>query len=126
MSATPQSMSLLYLARLTWQLLDAAQKREGAYVLAISIAAGCITVAGVVGIAPFLSVLADPTVIERNRALAWLHDLPTLQSTDDLLVSLGIAFVALLVLANVVNLLAILAIGRFSHRVGARFLHDPD
>jgi ABC-type multidrug transport system fused ATPase/permease subunit len=114
-------MSLPKLARLIWQLLDAAQRRECAYVLGISIAAGCFTVAGVVGIAPFLAVLADPGVVERNPALAWIYDWLGFSSNDAFVVSLGVAFVALLVLANFVNLLAILAMGRFSHHVGARF-----
>ena len=114
-------VSLLRLARRAWDLLDAAQKRECTYTLLLSIAAGCFTVAGVVGIAPFLTTLGDPTVVQRSAALAWLNDRLGSPSFEDFLVWLGLSFVGLLVLANAVNLLATLAIFRFTQRIGARF-----
>ncbi len=118
---TARSTSLRQLARRIWQLLDAAQKRECVYALLISIAAGGFTVAGVAGIAPFLATLADPAVVQRNGLLAWTQRALGAPPLDDLLVWLGLGFVALLVVANVVNLLAMHAVGRFSHRVGASF-----
>lgn len=113
--------SFLDLTQRVWQLLDAAQKRECAYALLVSIAAACFTVAGVAGIAPFLATLADPTVVERSATLAWLHDVLGSPSFADFLVWLGLGFVALLVLANAANLLAAFAISRFSQRVGSCF-----
>jgi HlyD family secretion protein len=87
----------------------------------LSVVAGCFTVAGVAGIAPFLAVLADPGVVERNGSLAWLNQALGSPPFGVLLTWLGLGFVALLVIANAVNLLAMLAINRFSHRVGASF-----
>ena len=113
--------SLQQLARRVWRLFDAGQKRECTFALLVSIAAGCFTVAGVAGIAPFLATLADPTIVERSAALAWLRNALGSPSFEDFLVWLGVAFVGLLVLANAVNLLAMLAIGRFAQRIGARF-----
>jgi HlyD family secretion protein len=113
--------SLASLARDICGLLNAAQKRECAFVVLLSIVAACLMLGGVAGIAPFFAVLADPSLVERNAVLAWLHDLFAFHSSGDFLVALGIGFVALLILSNVVNLLAILAIGRFAHGVGARF-----
>jgi HlyD family secretion protein len=89
--------------------------------LLIAITAACFNLVGVAGIAPFLATLADATLIDRNPILAWLHQAFAFRSSGDFVMWLGIGFVALLVLANVANLLAILAIGRFSQRVGARF-----
>jgi HlyD family secretion protein len=116
-----RSASLPSLAVRIWRLLDAAQKRACAHAVALSVAAGCFTVAGVAGIAPFLATLADPGVVERQRALAWLNQLLGAPPFGVLLVWLGLGFVALLIVANAINLAAMLAIGRFSHRVGASF-----
>jgi len=112
--------SLLELARQVWSVLDAAQKRECVAVLLISVTAACLTLGGVAGIAPFFSVLADPTAIDRNAALAWLKLALGLETAYGVLVWLGVGFVVLLSLANFTNLLAILSIGRFSQNVGAR------
>ena len=108
-------------ARRVWDLLDASERRECVRAVLLSVAAGGITVAGVAGIAPFLATLADPAVVERNPLLAWLRRALGSPPFDDLLVWLGIGFVAVLVAANAVNLLAMVAIGRFSNRVGASF-----
>jgi HlyD family secretion protein len=121
MTAQSRPSSLAQLARRVWQLLDAAQKRECVYALMLSLLAGGFTVAGVAGIAPFLATLADPTIVERNAELAWLRQGLGSPPLGDFLVWLGLGFVSLLVVSNAVNLLAALAIGRFSHRVGASF-----
>jgi ABC-type multidrug transport system fused ATPase/permease subunit len=117
----PRPASLPQLARRVWELFDAAQKRECTYALAVSVAAGCFTVAGVAGIAPFLATLGDPTLVQRSATLASLQVALGSPSFEDFLVWLGLGFVGLLVLSNTVNLLAMLAIGRFAQRIGARF-----
>jgi ATP-binding cassette, subfamily B, bacterial PglK len=119
MSRRPSSLSTI--ARRVWTLLDAGQRRECARAVLLSVAAGGITVAGVAGIAPLLATLADPAIVERNGLLAWLRRAIGSPPLDDFLVWLGVGFVAVLVVANLVNLLATLAIGRFSQRVGASF-----
>ena len=113
--------SLPQLARKVWELLDRQQRRDCLGSLVVSVAAGCVTVAGVAGIAPFLATLADPSVVERTRLLAWLRAALGNPPIDDFLVWLGVGFVAMLVVANAVNLLSLLLIGRFSHRVGTAF-----
>ena len=119
MSQRPPSLAKV--VRRVWDLLDAAQRRNCARAVLLSAAAGGITVAGVAGIAPLLATLADPAIVERNGLLAWLRRAIGSPPFDDFLVCLGVGFVAVLVVANVVNLLATLAIGSFSHRVGASF-----
>jgi ABC-type multidrug transport system fused ATPase/permease subunit len=116
-----RSPSLLRLAQRVWTLFDRAQKRECVRALLLSIAAGCTTVAGVAGIAPFLAALAEPSVVQRNAALAWLQNKLDAPSLADFIVLLGLGFVVLLVFANVVNLLAARAINRFGQRAGACF-----
>jgi ATP-binding cassette, subfamily B, bacterial PglK len=116
-----RAASLPQLARRVWELLDGRQRRDCLWSLVVSGAAGCVTVAGVAGIAPFLATLADPSVVERNGLLAWLRGALGNPPIDDFLVWLGVGFVATLVAANAVNLLAMILIGRFSHRVGTAF-----
>jgi HlyD family secretion protein len=113
--------SLPEVARRVVRLLDRDQRRECVRTVLLSAAAAAITVAGVAGIAPFLATLADPSVVERNAVLAWLRRALGSPPFDDFLVWLGIGFVAVLVAANIVNLLAMLAIVGFSNRVGASF-----
>jgi ATP-binding cassette, subfamily B, bacterial PglK len=115
------SISLPQLARRVWRLLDAKQRRESVCAMLVSIAAGCFTVAGVAGIAPFLATLADPAIVERDGPLAWLRRALGAPPLDDFLVWLGVGFVAVLVVANGVNLIGTLTIARFSHRVGTCF-----
>jgi ABC-type multidrug transport system fused ATPase/permease subunit len=109
------------LARQIWELFDAAQKRTCVAVVLISVIAACLTLAGVAGVAPFFAVLSDPTVVDRSAALAWLQRALATETPQDFLVWLGVGFVALLLLANLVNILAILSIARFSQNAGARF-----
>jgi ABC-type multidrug transport system fused ATPase/permease subunit len=118
---TQRVASLPEVARRVWDLLDAAQRRECARAVLLSVAAGGITVAGVAGIAPLLATLADPAIVEHSGVLASLRRAIGSPPLDDFLVWLGVGFVAVLVVANLVNLLATLGIGRFSHRVGASF-----
>ena len=119
-STTDGKGSLLNLGRQIWYLFDAEQKRNFVVVLLISIIAGCFTLIGVAGIAPFFAVLADPTIIDSNAALGWLHQALGFLSLQRFLAVLGIGFVTLLLFANLANFVAILAIGRFSQNVGAR------
>lgn len=112
--------SLLNLGRQIWQLFDAEQKRGFIYVLLVSIVAACFTLIGVAGIAPFFAVLADPTIIDSNAALGWMHQAFGLPPFQEFLTLLGIGFVALLFFANLANFLATLAIARFSENAGAR------
>jgi ABC-type multidrug transport system fused ATPase/permease subunit len=112
--------SLQQLLRQIFGLLSAAQKRECAAVLLVSISAACLTLGGVAGIAPFFAVLADPTLVERSAKLDWLKQALAIETSHGLLVFLGAAFVGMLLLANVANLFALFSIGRFSQGVGAR------
>lgn len=112
--------SVPQLALRLWRLLDGAQKRECVLVLSLATVSASVTLAGVAGIAPFFAVLSDPGVIDRQPMLAALQQALALETSQSLLVALGVGFVALLLLANVTDYVALLAIGRFSQSVGAR------
>ncbi len=120
MSRSGATGSVLDLARRIWRLLDATQKRECLFVVLISIISACVTLAGIAGIAPFFAVLADPTVIDRSPLLAWLQQALAIETPQGLLVWLGVAFMALLLLTNLTDYVALRSIGRFFESVGAR------
>ena len=119
-SKTDGNGSFLDLGCQIWRLFDTDQKRDFIVVLLISIVAGCFTLIGVAGIAPFFAVLADPTIIDSNAVLGWLRQAFGFLSFQEFLALLGIGFVVLLFIANLANFLAILAIERFSENAGAR------
>ena len=120
MSRSGGTDSVIDLALRIWRLFDPAQKRECLFVVLISIVSACVTLAGIAGIAPFFAVLADPTVIDRSPLLAWLQQALSIQTPQGLLVGLGVAFMALLLLTNVTDYVALRSIGRFFEGVGAR------
>jgi ABC-type multidrug transport system fused ATPase/permease subunit len=104
-----------------WKLLDAAQRRQLIGLQLLSVAMAFSTVGGIAAVVPFFTVLADPTAIERNAALHLLYQRMRFDSEASFAIALGIAFVAIVLLANAVNLFGTLAINRFALRVGDTF-----
>src|SRR5882757_7431344 len=107
-------MSIL---RALWSLLDSRQRRHLLGLQLLSIVMALSTVGGVAAVLPFFAALSDPDTI-RHHALAWgvLQKLHV--GTDSIVPALGAAFAASVLLANAVNLFGLLAINRFSVRVG--------
>ena len=94
-------MSLVYGI---WSVLAARQRRWviGAQVLSIVMAFS--TVIGIASIAPFFSILGDPKPIGQTGLLHWLYSLG-FASRRDFTVALGLAFVGLVILANLINVI---------------------
>jgi ATP-binding cassette, subfamily B, bacterial PglK len=107
-------MSIL---RALWSLLDSRQRRHLLGLQLLSIVMALSTVGGVAAVLPFFAALSDPDTI-RHNALAWgvLQKLHV--GTDSIVPALGAAFAASVLLANAINLFGLLAINRFSVRVG--------
>ena len=101
-----------------WRLLDQRQRRLLIGLGLLSVAMGLSTVGGIAAVLPFFTALADPDVIRHNTALRML--LPGLSFADDavLVIVLGAAFAAVVLIANTINLAGFLAINRFAFRVG--------
>jgi ATP-binding cassette, subfamily B, bacterial PglK len=87
-----------------WGVLAARQRRWviGAQVLSIVMAFS--TVIGIASIAPFFSLLGDPKLIDQNGLLHWLYNLG-FSSRRSFTVALGLAFVGLVILANLINVI---------------------
>jgi ATP-binding cassette, subfamily B, bacterial PglK len=87
-----------------WGVLAARQRRWviGAQVLSIVMAFS--TVIGIASIAPFFSLLGDPKLIDQSGLLHWLYNLG-FSSRRSFTVALGLAFVGLVILANLINVI---------------------
>jgi ATP-binding cassette, subfamily B, bacterial PglK len=103
-----------------WRLLDRPQKLRLLALLAFGILMGIATLAGIAAVVPFFAVLGDPGYIRGSAALSWLYQHGGFASDGSFMVALGVSFLALVLLANAINLLGSLAMFRFAHRTGDR------
>jgi ABC-type multidrug transport system fused ATPase/permease subunit len=104
-----------------WQLLDRQQRRRLVLLQLVSLMMAFSTLVGIAAVLPFFTVLAEPQSIGRTASLAALYEHLRFDSERSFMVALGCGFVALVLLANVINLLGSLAIGRFALQVGNTF-----
>jgi ABC-type multidrug transport system fused ATPase/permease subunit len=100
-----------------WRLLDHRQRRQIVGLQLLSIVMALSTVGGIAAVLPFFAVLADPHAIEHNTLLraVWLR---AHLDSGGFSAVLGIAFAAVVLIANAVNLFGFTAINRFAARVG--------
>jgi HlyD family secretion protein len=108
-------MSLL---REFWNLLTRPQKRSVLAAQIISVTMAFSTVTGIAAIGPFFAVLGDPRLIDRIEALHWLYVHGGFADQRRFTVALGIVFIAVVLLANLVNVLGSLAMNRLALRIG--------
>src|ERR1700728_204421 len=73
--------------------------------------------AGVAAVLPFFAALSDPETI-RHNAVAWAVLQKLNVGEGSIVPVLGAAFAASVLIANAINLFGLLAINRFSMRVG--------
>jgi ATP-binding cassette, subfamily B, bacterial PglK len=107
-----------------WRLLERRRKAQllALQLLAVLMALG--TVSGIAAILPFFTVLADPASMAHSRLLSFLHQhlgLPVPGGGVRAAVALGVAFIALVALANLVNIAGALLMNRFAFETGNAF-----
>ncbi|HEU4591814.1 MAG TPA: hypothetical protein VFS13_12985, partial [Steroidobacteraceae bacterium] len=90
----------MHLAREILSLLDGRQRRALAGMLLLSVLAAFATAGGVAAVVPFLAFLADPQQIERHATLLRLQQQLGIASAQDMLLLLGGAFLAAVLLSN--------------------------
>lgn len=116
-----------------WSLLDPRERRVAWLVLAIVIAAAVTAAAMVGSILPFLTVLSNPSKIQTVPQLAWVYDRFGFTGTYPFLMALGIATIAMIVIANGMQMLRTYAVARFtmmrmhslSYRLLSLYLGQP-
>jgi ABC-type multidrug transport system fused ATPase/permease subunit len=87
-----------------WGVLAARQRRWVIGAQFLSILMAFSTVIGIASIAPFFSLLGDPKLIDQTGLLHWLYDFG-FSSKRSFTVALGVAFVGLVILANLINVI---------------------
>jgi HlyD family secretion protein len=107
-------MSIL---RALWSLLDSRQRRHLLGLQLLSIVMALSTVGGVAAVLPFFAALSDPDTI-RHNAIAWAALQKLHVGEGSIVPALGAVFAASVLIANALNLFGLLAINRFSVRVG--------
>ena len=101
-----------------WSILAPPQRRQIVAAQVISLAMGLSTVTGIAAIAPFFAVLGDPRLIDRNPLLHWLYLHGGFAGKRGFIVVLGVGFIALVLIANLINALGTLAMNRLALRIG--------
>jgi ABC-type multidrug transport system fused ATPase/permease subunit len=101
-----------------WSVLTSRQRRWvlGAQILSIMMAFS--TVAGIASIAPFFAVLGDPQLIDRTPLLHWLYQ-QGFSSHRSFTIALGLAFMGLVLLANLLNVVGSFVMIRLAYWIGA-------
>jgi ABC-type multidrug transport system fused ATPase/permease subunit len=114
-------------------LLDPRERRKAWLVLGIVILSAISAAVMVGSILPFLTVLADPTRIERTPQLAWAYGRFGFSSQYRFIVALGLVTIAMIVVANAMQMLRVYVLSRYtmlrihsiSHRLLARYMNQP-
>jgi ABC-type multidrug transport system fused ATPase/permease subunit len=103
--------------RALWRLLDSRQRRQLIGLQLLSIVMALSTVGGVAAVLPFFAALSAPDNITHS-AVAWAMLQKLHVGQGSIVPALGAAFAASVLIANAINLFGLLAINRFSVRVG--------
>lgn len=107
-----------------WRLLERRQKAQLLALQVLSVLMALGTVTGIAAILPFFTVLADPASMARSRLLSFLQQhlgLPAAGGGVRLAVTLGVAFIVLVALGNLVNVAGVLLMNRFAFETGNAF-----
>ncbi|MCF8095710.1 MAG: ABC transporter ATP-binding protein/permease [Desulfobacteraceae bacterium] len=106
---------LVNIYRKLYSLLDARERRRGALVLMMLIVVAFVETLGVASIMPFVSVLANPGVVDTNPYLSMVYQFIGVESRRSFLFFLGFVFFALMVTSLALKALGIWAQLRFTH-----------
>ena len=111
------------------QLNSLFNRRERGQLMILSVALivrACVEMVGVGSIAPFMSVVADPSVVQDNQWLRWAYESFGFESVTAFLTALGVAVIAVLAFSNAFSALTVWAMLRFAwgthHRLSRRLL----
>lgn len=96
-----------------WDLLNSDERRSAVKVLCVAIFAAIASAVMVGSVFPFLSLLADPSMVERSSFLAWAYDTGGFSTEYDFLVTVGIATAVIIFLMNAILFLNLWVMTRF-------------
>jgi ABC-type multidrug transport system fused ATPase/permease subunit len=108
------------------RLLSKDEKRRGVVVILMMVVMAFFETLGIASIMPFLAVLADPTIVEKNETLNALYQALAFASTGEFLIFLGISVFTLLFTSAVFRTVTQYVMNRFiemrRHSIGLRLL----
>jgi ATP-binding cassette, subfamily B, bacterial PglK len=102
-----------------WSVLTPPQRRWVLWAQLLSIVMAFSTVVGIASIAPFFSVLGNPQLIDHAGPLHWLYGHFGFSTRRSFEVALGMAFMGLVFIANLINVLGSFAMTKLALWIGA-------
>lgn len=101
-----------------WGILTPKQRLDILIMQTVSIAMAFSTITGIAAIAPFFAVLGQPQLIDHNSLLHWAYEHGNFSDRRAFVVTLGFGFIAVMLTANLTNVLGSLAMSRLALRIG--------
>jgi ATP-binding cassette, subfamily B, bacterial PglK len=105
------------LVRELWSVLNPQQRRWVLWTQCLSLLMAFSTVTGIASIAPFFAVLGDPQLIDSSAPLRWLFLHLGFSSKRSFEIALGVGFLAVVLLANMINVFGSFVMIRLSYRI---------
>ena len=110
-----------------WRLLTPKERRNGFLVLGLMVLMAAAEVAGIASVIPFLSVMGDPGMIERNQYLQFVYHAAEFENRRQFLVALAAFGLVMLSVSTSVRVVAQYAIVNYAemrrHSVSIRLLY---
>jgi ABC-type multidrug transport system fused ATPase/permease subunit len=101
-----------------WSVLDPRQRRRVIAAQFISFVMAISTVTGIAAIVPFFAVLGDPGEIDRHPLLRWLYAHGDFPGKYAFVATLGIAFIAAVLISNFINAVGSASMIRVAFDIG--------
>ena len=97
-----------------FNLLSYQEKKKAILVIFLTLVMGLIDAVGAASIMPFLSLVANPDIIETNTLLNYIKQITQIKSTDEFTFFIGIFVFLLLVFSLIIKTLTLYAQTKFS------------
>ena len=101
-----------------WSVLNPPQRRHVIAAQFISFVMAISTVTGIAAIVPFFAVLGDPAAIDRHPLLHWLYVHGDFSGKYAFVATLGIGFIAAVLISNLINALGSMSMTRVAFGIG--------
>jgi ABC-type multidrug transport system fused ATPase/permease subunit len=101
-----------------WSVLNLSQRRQVIAAQFISFAMAISTVTGIAAIVPFFAVLGDPAGIDRHPLLKWLYVHGDFPGKYAFIATLGIGFIAAVLVSNFINAVGSMSMNRIAFGIG--------
>ena len=98
-----------------WAILDTRERRNALLLLGLMILMGMFEVAGIASIMPFLAVVSDADIVQRNEWLNWAYRFFGYSDEREFLWFLGAAVFILIICSQMLKVVTFWTIARYTH-----------